>query len=108
MLDPVLQPVSQDQIMKLAEGLAPARERRQIVRRLVAQAARNQAPAKLDPYFGEPVPEATYDLALSRAFERACRLHKQLAGEATADELFEAMVPVAAGYSSLLPSARRA
>jgi len=108
MLDPVLQPVSQDQIMKLAEGRIAAGERREIVRRLVAQAARNQATAKLDPYLGEPVPEASYDLALSRAFERACRLHKQLGGEAAAKDFGEAMVPVAISYSSSSPAARRA
>ncbi|HSS50880.1 MAG TPA: hypothetical protein VLX28_18215 [Thermoanaerobaculia bacterium] len=107
MLDPILQPVSRDQLVKLAEGRAGAGERRQIVRRLVAQAARNQVTAGLDPFMGEPVPEAAYDLALKRAFERACRLHEELNGE-EASERFEGMMPVVAGYSASEPSARRA
>jgi hypothetical protein len=96
MLDPVSQPVSRDEIAKLAEGRLAAAERRQIVRRLVAQAARNQGTAGLDPFRGEPVPEGSYDLALKRAFERACRLHQQLE---EASEPFEGLVPAAAGYS---------
>jgi hypothetical protein len=105
MPDPVVQPVSRDQVMKLAEGRVGAGERRQIVRRLVAQAARNQVTAGLDPFQGEPVPEGSYDLALKRACERACRLHQQL-GETS--ERFAVMVPVVAGYSASEPSARRA
>ena len=93
MLDPIVQPVSRDQIMKLAEGRAGAAERRQIVRRLVAQAARNQITAGLDPFQGEPVPEGSYDLALRRACERVCRLHRQLE---VAGEPFEGLVPAAA------------
>jgi hypothetical protein len=107
MLDPILQPVSRDHIVKLAEGRLAAGERRQIVRRLVAQAARNLVTAGLDPFQGEPVPEGSYDLALKRAFERACRLHEQLNGEEPSAP-FEGMVPVAAGYSTSAPSARRA
>jgi hypothetical protein len=95
--------------VKLAEGRIGAGERRQIVRRLVAQAARNQVTAGLDPFKGEPVPEAAYDQALKRAFERACRLHNQLGGEPACDEAgAEFMVPVVAGYSTSEPSARRA
>jgi hypothetical protein len=104
MLDPILQPVSRDHIVKLAEGRLAAGERRQIVRSLVAQAARNQVTAGLDPFQGEPVPEDSYDLALKRAFERACRLHRQLE---EASEPFEGMVPVVASYSTSEPAARR-
>jgi hypothetical protein len=103
MLNPVLQPVSRDQLVKLAEGRVGAGERRQLVRRLVAEAARNKVTASLDPFKGEPVPEGAYDQALKRAFERACRLHERLNGEE-----FEGMVPVVAGYSTSAPSARRA
>jgi hypothetical protein len=111
MLDPILQPVSREQLVKLAEGRAGAGERRQIVRRLVAQAARNQVTAGLDPFKGKPVPEAAYDQALKRAFERACRLHNQLGGQLDCEEAgegFEGMVPVIPGYSASEPSARRA
>jgi hypothetical protein len=73
----------------------------------VAQAARNQVTASLDPFQGKPVPANAYDQALTRAFERACRLHDQLNGE-TANEDFVGMVPIAAGYSTSAPSARRA
>ncbi|HEX4966417.1 MAG TPA: hypothetical protein VF173_36755 [Thermoanaerobaculia bacterium] len=105
MLDPILQPVSRDQIVKLAEGRLGAAERRQTVRCLVAQAARNQGTV-VDPY--PPVAEASYDLPLKRAFERACRLHARLGGEAP-DDVFEALAPVvAAGYSTSEPSGRRA
>ncbi len=111
MLDAMVQPVSRDQIVKLAEGRLELNERRRTVRSLLAQAARNQVTANLDPYLGEPVPESAYDLALSRAFERACRLHRELAGEAEeTDEIggIELMVPVVAAYSASAPSARRA
>src|SRR5260221_3282271 len=77
MFSATLQPVSRDQIMKLAEGRVGAGERRQIVRRLVAQAARCQVTAGFDPFSAEPVAEASYDLPLRRAFERACRLHER-------------------------------
>jgi hypothetical protein len=93
--------------LKLAEGRLGTAERRQIVRHLVAQAARNQVTAGLDPYKGEPVPEGSYDLPLKRAFERACRLHDRLYGE-DPDEGFEALAPIVAGYSTSEPSARRA
>jgi len=105
MLDLISQPVSRDQILKLAEGRLGAAERRQIVRRLVAQAARNEVPAGLDPY--QPVAESSYDLPLKRAFERACRLHAQLRGE-DPDSEFEALAPVVASYSTSAPSVRRA
>jgi hypothetical protein len=112
MFDPVLQPVSQDQLVKLSEGRVGAGERRQIVRRLVAQAARNKVTASLDPFKGEPVPEGAYDQALKRAFERACRLHSQLGGQVDCEEAvsegFDGMVPVIPGYSTSEPSARRA
>lgn len=104
MSNAILQPVSRDQIAKLADGRLGAAERRQIVRRLVAQAARNEVTAGLDPFKGEPVPEGSYDLALKRAFERASRLHEQW--KEASD--FEDMVPVASAYSSSGPSARRA
>ena len=98
--------------MKLAEGRFGAGERRQIVRRLVAQAARNQVTVSLDPFKGKAVPEAAYDQALQRAFERACRLHSQLGQQVDCEEAgseeFEGMVPVIPGYSSSAPSARRA
>ena len=86
MIDSIVQPVSRDQLVKLAEGRVGAGERRQIVRRLVAQAARNQGAARLDPFLGKPVSEAAYDHALTRAFERACRLHDQLGGEKTNED----------------------
>ncbi len=105
MSNPNLQPVSRDQILKLAEGRVAAGERRQIVRGLVAQAAQNQPVAGLDPFRGEPVPEGAYDLALKRAFERACRLHQQLE---EAGDRFKTLVPVAAGYPASEPAARRA
>lgn len=111
MLDSIVQPVSRDQLVKLAEGRIGAVERRQIVRRLVSQAARNQVTASLDPFLGEPIPESAYDRAMTRAFERACRLHNQLGGEPACDEAgedFEGMVPVVAGYSTSAPVARRA
>lgn len=105
MSDPLLQPVSRDQVMKLAEGRAGMGERRQIVRRLVAQAARNQVTASLYP--DQPAPEASYDLALKRAFERACQLHEQLGSEHLDEELV-ALAPFVGGYSTSEPSARRA
>ncbi len=110
MFDSILQPVSQDQLVKLAEGRIGAVERRQIVRRLVSQAARNQVTARLDPFLGEPISETAYDQAMTRAFERACRLHNQLGGEPVCEEAgedFEGMVPIVAGYSTSEPSARR-
>jgi len=57
MLDSILQPVSRDQIVKLAEGRLKASERRQIVRRLVAQAARIPVTAGFDPFRVESVAE---------------------------------------------------
>ena len=111
MLDSIVQPVSRDQLTKLAEGRTGAGERRQIVRRLVSQAARNQGTVSLDPFQGEPVPEDAYDQALKRAFERACRLHNQLGGRLAGEEdsgKFEGMVPAVACYSTPVPSARRA
>ncbi|HEV7506970.1 MAG TPA: hypothetical protein VGS07_18920 [Thermoanaerobaculia bacterium] len=101
-----LQPVSRDQIMKLAEGLVGAGERRQIVRNLIAQAAQNQATARLDPYKGAPVPEGSYDLALKRAFERAYRLHQQINGNDASDR-FQGLVPVLTGQSTSEPAAGR-
>jgi len=110
MIESILQPVSQDQVVNLAEGRLEPSERRRIVRSLLAQAARNQTTAGLDPYPGRPVPETAYDLALSRAFERACRLHKELSGKEEEDEMargFEILVPVRSGYSPSLPSTHR-
>src|SRR4051812_9028959 len=99
----ITQPVSREQVLNLAEGRLDPAERRQIVRRLVAQAARQQVAAELDPYAGGPVPEAAYDLALKRAFERVCRLYEQHRGED-----FELPAPVLAGYSASAPAAHRA
>ncbi|MFY9823648.1 MAG: hypothetical protein WAM82_19865 [Thermoanaerobaculia bacterium] len=103
MPDAIAQPVSREQVLKLAEGRLDLDERREIVRRLVSQAARKQVTVELDPYAGGPVPETAYDLAMERAFERACRLYEQLHGEGRGEE-FELPAPVLAGYSPSAPA----
>ena len=102
MQEGVQQPVTRADIERLAEGHLRPSERKQIVRRLLASAAFNQAPVA-PGRFPPPVVEATYDKVLERAFERAWRLHQRLAGR----EPVEALSTVSPGYSPSLPSGRR-
>ena len=87
--------VTRADIEKLAEGHLKISERKQIVRRLLARAARNQVPGQFQP----PVAEASYDKALERAFERAWRLHQRLTGRG--------LVAVSPGYSLAVPAGSR-
>jgi hypothetical protein len=95
MREGVQQPVTRRDIEKLVEGHLRVGERKQIVRRLLAWAARSQTPAQ----FQQPVAEVHYDRVLERAFERAWRLHERLAGREP--------VAVSPGYSLSVPSGRR-
>ncbi len=76
MQEGVQQPVTRADVERLAEGHLRVNERKGIVRRLLAQAARSQEPGPFQP----PVAEALYNKVLERAFERAWRLHERLAG----------------------------
>lgn len=100
MLEGVQQPVTRVDIEKLAEGHLRVGERRQIVRRLLARAALNQAVAG---HFPPQVAEASYDKVLERAFERAWRLHERLAGR----EPGTLSTPVRPGYSPSMPAGHR-
>src|SRR4051812_32704413 len=72
----VQQPASRVDIERLAAGRLRASERKQIVRRLLARAARSQEPGPSQP----PVAEASYDRVLERAFARAWWFYQRLAG----------------------------
>ncbi|MEA2604729.1 MAG: zinc protease [Acidobacteriota bacterium] len=96
------QPVTRADIERLTEGHLKVGERKQIVRRLLARAAFNQAPVA-PGRFPPPVAEACYDRVLERAFERAWRLHQRLAGR----EPVEALSTASPGYSLSVPSGRR-
>ena len=94
------QPVTRADIEKLVEGHLRVGERKRIVRRLLARAARSQAPGR----FPLPIAEASYDKVLERAFERAWRLHQRLAGREPGATSSTAVSP---GYSLAVPSGIR-
>ena len=87
--------VTRADIERLAEGHLKIGERKQIVRSLLARAARSQVPGQFQP----PVAESNYDKVLERAFKRAWRLHQRLVGRGS--------VAVSPDYSLAVPAGSR-
>ncbi|MBW8874813.1 MAG: hypothetical protein JF614_07595 [Acidobacteria bacterium] len=106
MRDVILQPVSRDQIEELAAGRLRHTERRHIVRQLLAQAAQASEPVLPGRRLVQPVAEGSYEKALDRAFERACRLYERLGG-GNPGGAFDTPMELSASYSASVPAGRR-
>ncbi len=110
MRDVILQPISRNQIEELAAGRLRHAEGRRIVRQLLARAAHAPEPGlpgRLLVQLVQPVAERSYEKALDRAFERACRLHERLGG-GKPGEAFGPPLELSASYSVSVPAGRRA